>query len=681
MSKRYIGGLITKSPVTPTTSAAPGIWTLDQATYYIQAGTWPKPPIYIEDYFSTYLYTGNGGTQTITNGINLSANDGMVWIKCRSLAGENNVLLSKTVNSGARYYWLFSDGFGGASSSNSGGTYFNQLSTGFTVGPDSFSQINGNGQTFASWTFRKASRFFDTQTWTGTGSARTIAHSLGVVPGCIIVKRTDTFGDNWQVYHRSNANTQYMELNTTAAVATGTTRWNSTTPTSSVFTVGTDASVNASGGAYVAYLFAHDAASDGIIQCGSLTFPTGTSQVEVNLGWEPQWLLVKSVDTADNWYIFDNMRGMGASNVFKDLRANTSASEADLGNATYPDNITSTGFSLNGGYFGVGTNTKFIYIAIRRGPMKTPTLGTSVFSPVARTGTGANATVTAGFAVDFGISTQRQMASSTRIGPYSKLQGAGQVLNTNATGAEDTRSDSVTGYTNTGIAVGADVGGGYVNASGQPIINWFFQRAPGFMDEVCYTGVNATRTVTHNLGVAPELIIVKNRTTGGTGWPVWASPFSGTNDSMYLNTTAAKSGSGLFTTTPPTSTVFTVANDSWINSSGNNYVAYLFATCPGVSKVGSYTGTGTTQTINCGFTTGARFVLIKRTDSTGDWYVWDSARGIVAGNDPYLLLNSTAAEVTNTDYVDTDNSGFQLSSTAPAALNANGGSYIFLAIS
>ena len=99
-----------------------------------------------------------------------------------------------------------------------------------------------------------------------------------------------------------------------------------------------------------------------------------------------------------------------------------------------------------------------------------------------------------------------------------------------------------------------------------------------------------------------------------------------------------------------------------------------------MSKVGSYTGTGTTQVINCGFTSGSRFVLIKRTDDIGDWYVWDSARGIVAGNDPYLLLNSTAAEVTGTDYVDTAASGFEISSTAPAAINANGGSFIFLAI-
>ena len=100
----------------------------------------------------------------------------------------------------------------------------------------------------------------------------------------------------------------------------------------------------------------------------------------------------------------------------------------------------------------------------------------------------------------------------------------------------------------------------------------------------------------------------------------------------------------------------------------------------GVSKVGSYTGTGATLTVNCGFTTGARFVLIKRTDDTGDWYVWDSARGIVAGNDPYLVLNSGAAEVTTTDWVDTAASGFELSNAVGNLANVIGGTYLFLAI-
>jgi hypothetical protein len=135
-----------------------------------------------------------------------------------------------------------------------------------------------------------------------------------------------------------------------------------------------------------------------------------------------------------------------------------------------------------------------------------------------------------------------------------------------------------------------------------------------------------------------------------------------------------------FNQTAPTASVFTLGTSSSTNGSGSTYVAWMWATCAGVSKVGSYTGTGTTLQVNCGFTGGTRFVLIKRTDATGDWYVWDSARGIVSGNDPYFLLNSVDSEVTNTDYVDTYSAGFEISSTAPSAINANGGSFIFLAI-
>jgi hypothetical protein len=173
------------------------------------------------------------------------------------------------------------------------------------------------------------------------------------------------------------------------------------------------------------------------------------------------------------------------------------------------------------------------------------------------------------------------------------------------------------------------------------------------------------------------MMLVKRRDSTST-WYVYASPLGSTQSLALSSTDAAVVGSSAWADTDPTSTTFKVA--SYISVLGGTYVAYLFATCPGVSKVGSYTGTGTTQTINCGFTAGARFVLIKRTDSTGDWYVWDSARGIVAGNDPYLLLNSTAAEVTNTDYVDTAATGFEITSTAPAAINASGGTFIFLAI-
>jgi hypothetical protein len=215
------------------------------------------------------------------------------------------------------------------------------------------------------------------------------------------------------------------------------------------------------------------------------------------------------------------------------------------------------------------------------------------------------------------------------------------------------------------------------NATSNTYINYLFRRAPGFFDVVCYTGTGSATTQTHNLGVVPELMIVKKR-SATDDWAVYAGD---NTDFLLLNTTAATADDNTYwNDTSPTSTVFSVGTNADVNTSAATYVAYLFASLTGVSKVGSYTGTAAAQTINCGFTGGARFVLIKRTDSTGDWYVWDTARGIISGDDPYLLLNSTAAEVTNTDYIDPVSSGFELSSTAPAAINASGGTFIFLAV-
>jgi hypothetical protein len=210
---------------------------------------------------------------------------------------------------------------------------------------------------------------------------------------------------------------------------------------------------------------------------------------------------------------------------------------------------------------------------------------------------------------------------------------------------------------------------------------WNFRRAPGFFDVCCYTGTGSARTVAHNLAAVPELIIVKRR-SGTAGWPIYSAP-TGINKLLFLNLTDAEQGdpsNTYWNNTLPTTSVFSLGSNTVPNLSGGTYVAYLFASCPGVSKVGSFTGTGATQVINCGFTGGARFVLIKATSTTGSWYVWDSARGIVAGNDPYLALNSTAAEVTNTDWVDTAATGFELSNAGGNLANSSGVSYIFLAI-
>ena len=150
---------------------------------------------------------------------------------------------------------------------------------------------------------------------------------------------------------------------------------------------------------------------------------------------------------------------------------------------------------------------------------------------------------------------------------------------------------------------------------------------------------------------------------------------------MLNATDAAVTDSSLWNNTAPTSSVFTLGDATGVNRSATNFIAYLFATCAGVSKVGSYTGNGSTQTIDCGFGAGgARFVLIKRTDSTGAWYLYDSARGMTTLTNPYLRLNSTSAEVATLGSVTTVSTGFALNSAILAAINVNAGTYIFLAI-
>lgn len=615
-------------------------------------------PTYIEDVFSTYLYTGNGSTQTITNGIDLSTKGGLVWIKHRSGTGDHG--LTDTARGATKS--LFSDQtYAELTGANDLKTFNNN---GFSIGDGTQFSINNNNSTYASWTFRKQPKMFDIQTWTGTGGSRTITTALNGTTGCIILKRTDT-SDQWWVVHRSGANgfDSYGILNQTAAFTSTGSGISSVTDTS--FTI--SSYYNGSGSTWVAYIFAHNAGgfglsgSENVISCGSFT-TDGSGNATVNLGYEPQWVIQKATDAVYGWWMNDNMRGMPAVGGSNTAQLNAEAATAETSTGSLGIRPNATGFTVAN-----GVNTKtFIYIAIRRGPMKVPTTGTSVFSPFIGTSSAAPAYIS-NFVVDMGM--DRAFGGTDNMDVASRLTGANKLV-TSSTAAEtadgDLKFDYMTGY--------------YLASRSSSFLSYMFQRAPSFFDEVCYTGNNVSgRTITHNLAAVPELMIVKSRTSGTRDWIVYDAT-NGATKYMNLNNNSASSSGSFWVSTAPTSTVFTVSDSSSVNDPAQNYVAYLFSTCPGVSKVGSYTGTATTKQIDCGFTGGARFVLIKRTDSTGDWYVWDTARGIISGNDPYLLLNSTAAEVTSTDYIDTYSAGFEISSTAPAAINASGGNFVFLAI-
>jgi hypothetical protein len=330
---------------------------------------------------------------------------------------------------------------------------------------------------------------------------------------------------------------------------------------------------------------------------------------------------------------------------------------------------TATGFKLTGSqaqHNASGGN--YIYIAIRRGPLAPPETATEVFDI-----SHAITTNDAPFPVDFMLS---KIMSGANGYARDRLRGGTKYLLTDTTNADLSGGD-----------VGFDDMTGTKSSSwGTSFIHYNWKRAPNFCDVVAYTGTGTSnQTLKHNLGVVPEMMWVKRR-NGGSSWLIYHNGIDVNGDGRPETDTIDFTNSDPFDyfnawfDTAPTDTEFTVGTYNNVTNNGNTFIAYLFATLAGVSKVGSYTGNGSTQTIDCGFTSGARFILIKRTDSTGDWYVWDTERGIVAGNDPHLSLNTTAAEVTTDDSIDPVSSGFAVNQVAATNINVSSATYIFYAI-
>jgi hypothetical protein len=650
-------------------------------------------PVYIEDVFSTYLWTGTGATQTITNGIDLSTKGGLVWIKSRSNATSH--ALFDTVRGATKF--VTTDTTNSQDTISDTLTAFN--TTGFTLGSDALDgKVNTSPRTYVGWTFREQPKFFDVVTYTGTGASQTVSHLLNGTVGALIIKKTSGTG-NWVTFTRTGGaagSTTYNYFNTNAglnltaganaagvaAEAAGIITTTSFNPNdlSGSGASGNVNNINDSGATYVAYLFAHNAGgfgaagTDNVVSCGVFTIG-GSDSATVNLGYEPQWLLFKRRSSNSNWQLVDSLRGMpddGNNQTDSALYPNSADAEERRAYA----NPTATGFVYHADGTGVSGDV-YMYIAIRRGPMKVPTVGTSVFSPISSTAS-TGTTLTTNFPVDmqfegYPLGDSLNMSINDRLrGVSTNTTQSTNILVTSSIGAEQSPNATMTNFwDNTGFKMPSYFGGaGYTS--------WNFRRAPSFFDEVCYTGTGtAGETFSHNLGVVPELMIVKRRSASNS-WTVYSASALNTQYFELNSTIGATVGTTRWNSTSPTASVFTVGTIATVNLAGATYVNYLFATCAGVSKVGSYTGTASTQTINCGFTGGARFVLIKRSDSTGDWFVWDTARGMVSGTDPYQLLNTTTAE-TNSNFVFTIATGFQIVTTNPG-VNASGGTYIFLAI-
>lgn len=622
---------------------------------------------YIEDVFSTYLYEGNSDNQIIVNGIDLDNNGGLVLLK--DISGYSTPYLIDTergkdsiISTAYRRLTIFNPEVI---------TSFNNNGFALGAGLNYTEQANNLGKPYISWTFRKAPHFFDIVTYTATsGTPVPISHNLESKPGAILIKGVDE-DNTWTVAIRKNDSeyivTSLAESSTPSPLETISDFATSTTI--NLQSLSAYATYN-TGVTYVMYLFGHSNDPNGIIKCGSYLGSGDVNGPEINLDWEPQWLLIGTGLPTNNLHVFDHIRGFTVDEHNPSIAINS------VGDNSSTDKIrlTSSGFKVVGYSDIFNSNNHYGYIAIRRSPMRVPNSAAKVFKATAYNGSEPIPQYfSTGFTVDTNFYKYLNRTFSTYI--WDRIRGGNQALtsaSTNPTTDISTNSTATVLLKQFERNDGFSVGSGANNASG-PLLNCAFARAPGFYDTVCYSGYS-NAVIPHNLKVVPELWIIKGKDVTSR-WFVGLTSWE--NYRVYLNDSSPKEyGSILGNFTAKT---FTQTTSEGEVSSGLNIV-YLFSSCLGVSKIGTYIGTTENIDIDCNFVSGARFVLIKRTDNAGDWYLWNHALGITGGTDPYYLLNKSEMQIDYTNYIDQKEVGFRVTSSGNSPINILDGHYMFLAI-
>jgi hypothetical protein len=406
---------------------------------------------------------------------------------------------------------------------------------------------------------------------------------------------------------------------------------------------------------------------EGIIKCGSYTGNGTSTGPFINLGWEPQWLLIKRLDNSEDWTLYDSMRGIGnQGGTDKQIKPNINNNETTSIDRL---DLTATGFNIvsNDGDCNADAG-RYMYVCIRRpdGYVGKPIEdATKCFAMDAGGGSSEIPNFDSGFPVDFGflkkIAVSQSWFSAARLA-HSHYQSfdSGNVEANSA----NYQFDNSLGWNSNGV--------------GSSYQSWMLKRHAGF-DVVAANNLPIGATLAHSLGSTPEMIWAKNRHNTFV-WGVYHKGLNGgTNPEQYrlkLNGTNAKQDSAeAWNDTAPTATHFTVGVNHTGNSGGADYapIFFLFASVTGISKVGYYTGTGSNLAITLGFQ--PRFIILKAESTSGNWNVLDTTRGWASGNDQVLELQSTGAQQA-IDVAEPTSTGFTLTSTQN---NVSGTNYVYYA--
>ncbi len=694
-------GTTAERPTSPST----GEWRYNTTTNLVEfwdGGAWrdlqsediPPTP---SEHFNTVLYNGTSATHAIT-GVGFQPD--LVWIKDRNNA-ESHIWNDSTRGAGND---LSSNSVNAQANRPTGFTSFD--SDGFTLGTDSGGVVNdssrgpyvawcwkANGGTTSSNTEGSITSTVQANTkagfsivkFVGTGANATVGHGLGATPEIIIFKSSTTIS-GWKMFtnQTSSPSTQVMELSDPSGVQTPANPFNSTLPSSTVISLGSYSDVNNSGNDMMGYCFASVAGYSSIGKYQGNGVSDGPLVVT---GFEPALLIVKNTSGTSNWRMVDNKRSPLNHRqrvLFPNLNnaeANTTSDAVDF---------LSTGFKISNDDSSWNANAdQFLYIAFASDPTAAPTLADSFTNTLYTGNATSNRAITGlGFSPSWVWIKNRSSARDHMEFDNTRLLGSelvpGNYTNLDAADFNTTGND-FNSFDTDGFTIGQDP---YTNENGSNMVAWTWKANPipainndGDIQSIVsanqaagfsiatYTG-NSTSgaTVGHGLSAAPDAVIIKCMNTGSTNWINYYETI-GVNDYLTLNlNNALDTFSNWFASNATTFTLNNTFGNA--NTSGRTYVAYCFKSIAGFSKMGSYSGTGSAGNAqNVGFT--PAWVMIKRTNSISDWYMFDTARGDTS----VLLANSSAAEFTNTNF-NLTSTGFDFDGTD---FNEAGSSWIYMA--
>ena len=406
---------------------------------------------------------------------------------------------------------------------------------------------------------------------------------------------------------------------------------------------------------------------DNIISCGTYKGNGSSTGPKVDIGWEPQWLLIKNTNSAKEWKLLDNIRGIGGGAYDVPFIVNNTESEtASLDNV----DLTSTGFKLTSNNSHYNTNNEFyLYIAIRRPDGytgKPAEAGTDVFAIDTGNSSSAGPAFDSNFAVDFAL-LQQPASAGLDWRSFARLTGT-KSLATNTDASETTESSHVGDYND-----------GFAKDYTSVWQSWLWKRHAGF-DVVSYpiTASGGIRHQKHSLGKVPEMIWMKDRDNGDPFIVYHNGLNGGTNPKNYYLTLNSNNSQSNLSNFWGNSASDINATSFYIDQQyryGGNHIALLFASVDGISKVGTYAGSNSAQSINCGFQ--PKFVIIKNENDSDDWLVFDTTRGWGSGDDERLKLNDNGAQ-SDHDVGAPTSTGFDLTGNT-RNFNQAGRYYIFYA--